>query len=80
MNKELLPLLDMLLKDSLMKTFFFFLVLEGRVGDMERKACQALCKLRIEGDDAKEVCILSCTSSFYCKVYFTCFFNNSFDV
>ncbi|KAJ8631904.1 hypothetical protein MRB53_025240 [Persea americana] len=28
---------------------------ERRIGDMERKACQALCKLRIEGDDAKEV-------------------------
>ncbi|KAL6008594.1 hypothetical protein ACLOJK_034108 [Asimina triloba] len=28
---------------------------EGRVGAMEKKACQALCRLRTEGDDAKEV-------------------------
>ncbi|XP_058085820.1 uncharacterized protein LOC131233204 isoform X3 [Magnolia sinica] len=27
----------------------------GSVGDMEKKACQALCRFHIEGDDAKEV-------------------------
>ncbi|KAI3983800.1 hypothetical protein MKX01_011508, partial [Papaver californicum] len=28
---------------------------EGRLGDLEKKACQALCNLRTEADDAKEV-------------------------
>ncbi|XP_044498072.1 uncharacterized protein LOC123220115 isoform X3 [Mangifera indica] len=27
---------------------------EGRLGDLEKKACQVLCRLRIEGDGAKE--------------------------
>lgn len=31
---------------------------------MERKACQALCKLRIEGDDAKEVLFLLAIKTF----------------
>ncbi|XP_023527123.1 uncharacterized protein LOC111790459 isoform X1 [Cucurbita pepo subsp. pepo] len=28
---------------------------DGRLGDLERKACQVLCRLRNEGDEAKEV-------------------------
>ncbi|RVW23087.1 hypothetical protein CK203_099975 [Vitis vinifera] len=37
----------------------------GGLGDLEKKACQALCRLRNEGDDAKEVLkeVLSSTSS-----------------
>ncbi|KAJ9680144.1 hypothetical protein PVL29_019433 [Vitis rotundifolia] len=37
----------------------------GGLGDLEKKACQALCGLRNEGDDAKEVLkeVLSSTSS-----------------
>ncbi|KAK9273545.1 hypothetical protein L1049_018355 [Liquidambar formosana] len=38
---------------------------EGKLGDIERKACQALCRLRNEGDEAKEVLeeVLSSSSS-----------------
>ncbi|GAY43149.1 hypothetical protein CUMW_072300 [Citrus unshiu] len=37
----------------------------GRLGDLERKACQVLCRLRNEGDEAKEVLkeVLSSNSS-----------------
>jgi hypothetical protein len=29
---------------------------DSRLGDLEKKACQVLCRLRNEGDEAKEVC------------------------
>lgn len=35
--------------------FSFFPFIEYRLPDLERKACQVLCRLRNEGDDAKEV-------------------------
>ena len=31
------------------------LCLEDSSGDLEKKACQALCRLKHEGDEAKEV-------------------------
>lgn len=29
---------------------------DSGLGDLEKKACQVLCRLRNEGDEAKEVC------------------------
>lgn len=33
----------------------FFVSVEGKPGELEKKACQALCRLKYEGDEAKEV-------------------------
>lgn len=37
-------------------TCLIFSFADGRLGDLEKKACQVLCRLRNEGDEAKEVC------------------------
>lgn len=35
---------------------FNFPSVDSGLGDLEKKACQVLCRLRNEGDEAKEVC------------------------
>ena len=41
--------------DGMLLFLSIFPFVEGGLGDLEKKACQALCRLRNEGDDAKEV-------------------------
>lgn len=37
-------------------SFSCFLFAEGQLGDLEKNACEVLCRLKNEGDEAKKVC------------------------
>lgn len=35
--------------------YCYYTFLDGKLGDIEKRACQVLCQVRDEGDEAKEV-------------------------